>query len=59
MNACEDPTDSICVNKNIRATKDFQGASGVITLKNGDAVRSAVINQIKDGSKSYLTTVNP
>lgn len=59
MNACENPTDSVCVNKNIRATKDFQGASGVITLDNGDAVRSAVINQIKNGSKSYLTTVEP
>lgn len=59
MNKCEDPTDSVCVNKNIRATKDFKGASGVISLEKGDAVRSAVINQIKDGKKVYLTTVNP
>ena len=59
MNQCEDPSDSICVNEKIRATKNFQGASGVITLENGDAVRSAVINQIVDGSKKYLTTVNP
>lgn len=59
MNACENPADSICINKNIRATKDFQGASGVITLQDGDAVRSAVINQIKNGSKVYLTTVEP
>jgi len=59
MNACENPQDSICVNKNIRATKNFQGASGVISLENGDAVRSAVVNQIKDGNKVYLTTVNP
>lgn len=59
MNKCEDPTDSVCVNKNIRATKNFEGASGVISLENGNAVRSAVINQIKNGKKSYLTTVNP
>jgi len=59
MNSCEDPTDTICVNKNIRATKNFEGASGTISLSNGDAVRSAVINQIKDGKKVYLTTVNP
>ena len=59
MNSCEDPSDSVCVNKNIRATKNFAGASGVITLQGGDAVRSAVINQIKNGSKSYLTTVEP
>lgn len=59
MNQCEDPSNSICVNEKIRATKNFQGASGVITLENGDAVRSAVINQIVDGSKKYLTTVNP
>lgn len=59
MNKCKDPSDSICVNKNIRATKNFEGASGVITLENGDAVRSAVINIIKSGKKEYLTTVNP
>lgn len=59
MNQCEDPSDSICVNEKIRATKNFQGASGVITLEDGDAVRSAVINEIVDGSKKYLTTVNP
>ena len=59
MNKCKDPTNTLCVNQNIRATKNFKGASGLITLKNGDAVRSAVINQIKDGAKVYLTTVNP
>lgn len=59
MNQCEDPANTVCVNEKIRATKDFKGASGVISLANGDAVRSAVINQIKNGKKSYLTTVNP
>lgn len=59
MNKCEDPTNKECVNKNIRATKNFQGASGLITLEDGDALRSAVINQIVSGSKKYLTTVNP
>lgn len=59
MNKCENPEDKVCVNKNIRDTKNFQGASGVITLEDGDAVRSAVINQVVQGSKKYLTTVNP
>ena len=59
MNKCENPQDKVCVNENIRATKNFQGASGVITIEKGDAVRSAVINQIVDGNKKYLTTVNP
>lgn len=59
MNKCKDPEDKICVNKNIRATMNFQAASGVITLDNGDAVRSAVINQVVNGEKKYLTTVNP
>ncbi|MEA1915421.1 MAG: ABC transporter substrate-binding protein [Campylobacterota bacterium] len=60
MNGCKDPSDSICVNKNIRATKDFQGVSGVISLdEKGDAVRSAVIETIKDGKSVYLKTVNP
>jgi len=59
MNKCKDPRNSICVNKNIRATKNFKGASGIITLKNGDAIRSAVINKIHNGAEKYLTTVNP
>jgi len=59
MNKCVDPTNKECVNNNIRATKNFEAASGIITLKNGDAVRSAVVNQIVNGSKKYITTVNP
>lgn len=59
MNKCKDPSDNVCVNKNIRATKNFKGASGIITLENGDAIRSAVINKITNGAEKYLTTVNP
>jgi branched-chain amino acid transport system substrate-binding protein len=59
MNKCPDASDTKCVNKNIRATSDFQGVSGVITLKNGDAVRSAVIETIKNGKSVYLQTINP
>jgi len=60
MNHCKDPSDSICVNKNIRATQNFKGVSGIISLdKNGDAVRSAVIEQNHNGKLEYLKTVNP
>lgn len=41
-------------------TKSFIGATGTITLdENGDAVKSAVINQVKDNDFVYLTTVEP
>ena len=41
-------------------TKDFVGATGNITLdENGDALKSAVINVVKDGKFSYLTTIEP
>ena len=60
MNKCKNSSDSKCVNKNIRATKDFAGVSGMITLdKKGDAIRSAVINQVKNGKLGYKATVNP
>ena len=60
MNKCKNPTNAICVNKNIRTTKNFKGVSGIISLdKNGDAVRSAVIEIIKNGKRIYLKTVNP
>ncbi len=60
MNKCADPADKVCVNKNLRATKNFQGVTGVINIdKNGDAVKSGVVNVVKNGKFAYLTTVNP
>jgi branched-chain amino acid transport system substrate-binding protein len=60
MNQCKDPNDGPCVNEKIKQTKDLQGVAGVVTIKpNGDAVRSAVINQIVNGKQVYKTTVNP
>ncbi|MCV5349785.1 branched-chain amino acid ABC transporter substrate-binding protein, partial [Escherichia coli] len=41
------------------ATKDFQGVTGTLTLQNGDAIRSAVINEVKDGKLAFRTVVNP
>jgi len=44
----------------IGATKDFKGATGVIRMnEKRDAVKSAVILEIKDGRPQYVTTVNP
>ena len=44
----------------IAATKDFKGATGVISMDaNRDAVKSAVILEIKDGRPQYVTTVKP
>lgn len=52
--------DPIAIRDKIAATTDFVGATGIITLdENGDAVKSAVINQVKDGQFIYLTTVEP
>jgi branched-chain amino acid transport system substrate-binding protein len=60
MNRCDDPTDSVCINKQIKATQGFEGVSGVINLdEKGNATRSAVIKEIKDGKAVYKATVNP
>ena len=41
-------------------TEGFEGAAGVVTLdENGDAVKNAVIKEVKDGQFTYLTTVEP
>jgi len=52
-------TNRIKINKAIRATKGFKGVTGIITLVNGDPVKSAVIQKVKDGKFVYVTTVNP
>ncbi len=60
MNKCENPQNKICVNNNIRNTKNFQGVTGVINIdKNGNAIKSAVINVVKNGKFAYKATVNP
>jgi len=52
--------DSQAIRDGLAATEGFVGATGVITLdENGDAVKSAVINQVDDGKFIYLTTVEP
>jgi branched-chain amino acid transport system substrate-binding protein len=64
MNECIDegkaPTDKECVNDKLRHTKGYKGITGVININaNGDAVKSAVINEVKNGKFEYKTTVNP
>ncbi len=60
MNRCEDPTNSVCINEEIKKTIAFNGVSGKITIdKNGNATRSAVIKEIKGGKAEFKATVNP
>ena len=64
MNQCIDEgkasDDKECINEKLRHTKGYKGITGVINInENGDAVKSAVINEVKDGKFEYKTTVNP
>ena len=60
MNRCEDPTNSVCINKEIKKTTGFDGVSGKISIDSeGNATRSAVIKEIKDGKAVFKATVNP
>jgi branched-chain amino acid transport system substrate-binding protein len=53
-------TDPAALNAAIAATQGFEGAAGIISLdENGDAVKNAVIKQVKDGEFVYLDTVEP
>ncbi|MGE5598430.1 MAG: ABC transporter substrate-binding protein [Bacteroidota bacterium] len=52
--------DRVKIREAIAKTKGFQGATGIITLdENGDAVKSAVIKQVKNGKFVYLDTIEP
>ncbi len=64
MNAClkegKASDDKECINAHLRNTKDYKGITGVINInEEGNAVKSAVINQVKDGKFEYKATVNP
>lgn len=48
------------IAKSLRQVKNFEGATGVITInKDGDAEKSVVIDMVKNGEFTYVTTVNP
>jgi branched-chain amino acid transport system substrate-binding protein len=48
------------VREALATTKDFEGVTGKISIgDDGNAVKSVVINQVKDGKFVYVTTINP
>lgn len=53
-------TDPAALRDAIAATEGFEGAAGIITLdENGDAVKNAVIKQVKNGEFVYMDTIEP
>ncbi|MCB2227186.1 MAG: ABC transporter substrate-binding protein [Desulfarculaceae bacterium] len=52
-------TEAAKVSAALAQTKDFQGVTGVLTLKDHNAIKPAVILQVKDGKFAYVATVNP
>ncbi|MCF8034017.1 MAG: ABC transporter substrate-binding protein [Desulfarculaceae bacterium] len=52
-------TDAAKVSAALAQTKDFQGVTGVLTLVDHNAVKPAVILQVKNGNFAYVATVNP
>jgi branched-chain amino acid transport system substrate-binding protein len=52
-----DPTK---IRNALASTKDFEGVTGKITLKSdGNAIKAMVVNKVKDGKFTYVTTINP
>ncbi|HEX3010780.1 MAG TPA: ABC transporter substrate-binding protein [Syntrophomonadaceae bacterium] len=52
--------DRQAIRDALAKTKDFKGATGIITLdKNGDATKTAIIKTVKDGKFVYVTKVEP
>lgn len=53
-------TDPEKIKEEINKTKDFMGAAGVVNFdENRNAIKSAVIKQVKGGKFVYLDTVEP
>jgi branched-chain amino acid transport system substrate-binding protein len=52
-------TDKEKVRAELEKTKDFQGVTGVMTMKNHDMIKPAVILTVKDGKFKWLATVQP
>ncbi len=53
-------TDGAALRDAIAATKGYPGVTGVITIdENHDAVKPAVVLEVKDGKSVYVTTIKP
>jgi branched-chain amino acid transport system substrate-binding protein len=52
--------DSVKIQQALVATKDFQGAAGVVNFdENRNAIKSAVIKVVKDGKFTFMDVVEP
>jgi branched-chain amino acid transport system substrate-binding protein len=52
--------DTVKIKDELAKTKDYQAVSGVITLnQTHDAVKSAVVIEMKDGKQTFKEKVNP
>ena len=48
------------IAEEIRKTKDFEGASGIITIgPDGNAMKPVVIDTVKEGAFHYVTSIIP
>ncbi|MBW2203376.1 MAG: branched-chain amino acid ABC transporter substrate-binding protein, partial [Deltaproteobacteria bacterium] len=47
------------VTAELAKTRNFPGATGVMTMKNHDMIKPAVILTVKNGKFKWLATVNP
>ena len=53
-------TQGPALRQALASTQDFQGISGRLSMgPDGNAVKSAVIMQVKDGKFNYVTTIEP
>lgn len=53
-------TDPVAIKDALAKTKDYQAVSGLITLnETHDAVKSAVIIEMKDGKQTFREKINP
>jgi branched-chain amino acid transport system substrate-binding protein len=52
--------DPLKIREALVTTKDFEGVSGKITLKeDGNAIKAMVVNKVQNHKFSYVTTINP
>jgi branched-chain amino acid transport system substrate-binding protein len=53
-------SEPAAIKEALAQTADFVGATGIITLdENGDATKSAVVNQVVDGAFAFKMIIEP
>jgi len=58
INSGKSSDDKECINNHLKAIKNYKGLTNILVIKNSEAIKPALINEIKNLKPTYKTTID-